>query len=54
MKTGQKTNFGKLTPWEEYFNKLHEVGKGGIVEWIGVSPRIAQKLNQIKKWKKKK
>jgi hypothetical protein len=43
----------KLTPWEEYFNKLHEVGKRGIVEWIGISPRIAQKLNQIKNGRKR-
>ena len=54
MKTGQKMNSGKLTPMEEYFNRLHEAGKKGPGDWIIASPRIAEKLNQIKKWKKKK
>ena len=46
MKTGQKTNFGKLTLIEEYFNRLHEAGKKGPGDWIIVSSRMAEELKK--------
>jgi hypothetical protein len=49
MKTGQKTNFGKLTLIEEYFNRLHEAGKKGPGDWIIVSSRMAEELKKITK-----
>jgi hypothetical protein len=48
MKTGQKTNFGKLTPFGEYINMLNENSKRGPSEWIIVSPRVANELNKLK------
>jgi len=49
MKTGQKTNFGKLTPWKEYFNRLREAGKKGPGDWIIASPRMAEEFKKITK-----
>lgn len=55
MKTGQKTNSGKLSPVQEYFLRLHEAGKKGPANWIIVGPKLATELNKInKEWKKKK
>jgi len=52
MKTGQKTNSGKLTPFGEYINMLNENGRKGPATWIIVSPRIAEELNKLTNNKK--